>query len=374
MKARASALLATVVLALAGCGDGDGSAGDATTRPQTDGASTSGEPQRPRQDPRVEVVATNLEIPWDMAFLPDGSALITERPGRVRLLSADGELRSEPVGEIDVSAQGEGGLLGVALDPSFADNRFVYLYYTTAQGMRVARHRFAGGRLSEDRVILGDIAAGPIHDSGRIAFGPDDRLYVLTGDAGQQDLPQDPDSRNGKILRMTPAQYRGDGGEPETVSLGHRNPQGLDWEPGTDRLIATEHGPTGNDEINVIEQGSNYGWPEVQGADHGRFAAPLNIYEDSIAPSGATFVKREGSAWSGDYLVAALVGEQLRRLTFDGDRVTRDEALFEGRFGRLRAAVEGPDGGIYLLTSNRDGRGSPTGEDDRVIRVTPPAG
>ncbi|HWC27335.1 MAG TPA: PQQ-dependent sugar dehydrogenase [Solirubrobacteraceae bacterium] len=358
-------MIAAVLLGvLAGCGDGGGTDDRREAPTQTSGAPDGG--------PRVQTVATNLEVPWDMTFLPGGEALGHERPGRVRLLGADGELREEPVAEIDVATQGEGGLLGVALDPRFEDNRFVYLYYTTADGMRVARHRYADGRLSLDRIILGEIAAGAIHDSGRIAFGPDSRLYVLTGDAGRPRLAQDPGSRNGKVLRMTPEQYRGVGGAAEIVSLGHRNPQGLDWEPGSGRLIATEHGPTGDDEINEIREGSNYGWPEVTGAEHGRFTAPLVVYEQTIAPSGATFVEREGSDWTGDYLVAALRGEQLRRLTFDGDRVTRNEALFEGRFGRLRTVVEGPDGAIYLLTSNRDGRGSPIEEDDRIIRVVPP--
>lgn len=348
---RAIALSAVLV---AGCGL-DRAANDA---PRSGGAT-------------VRTVATGLEVPWEIAFLPDGAALVTERPGRVRLLSAEGELRAEPVGRVDVAADGEGGLLGLALDPAFETNRFVYLYYTTAEGMRLARHRFSGGRLAEDAVILQDIQAGSIHDSGRIAFGPDRRLYVLTGDAGEEDLAQDEGSRNGKVLRLTPEQYRGDGGDPETVSLGHRNPQGLDWEPGTGRLVATEHGPSGYDEINVVRAGENYGWPEVTGEDHGDFAAPLAVYDETIAPSGSTFAEQPGSGWTGDYFVAALAGEQLRRLTIEGDRVTRNEPLFAGRFGRLRAVVEGPDGDLYLLTSNRDGRGDPTEDDDRICASRP---
>ena len=353
-------MVALAVVLAAGCG-GDGAQEPAsTTQGREDGGAI------------VRTVASGLEVPWEIAFLPDGSALVTERPGRVRLLDTDGALREEPVARVDVSAEGEGGLLGLALDPAFEENRFVYLYYTTAEGMRLARHEFQGGRLTEDAVILGGIAAGPIHDSGRIAFGPDDRLYVLTGDAGQEALAQDEDSRNGKVLRLTPEQYRGAGGQPEMVSSGHRNPQGLDWEPGTGRLVATEHRPPGDDEINAIREGENYGWPEVTGEDHGDFTAPLAVYAKTIAPSGSTFVERRGSAWTGDYLVAALAGEQLRRVTFDGDRVTSDEPLFEGRFGRIRAVVEGPDGALYLLTSNRDGRGDPVAADDRILRVSPP--
>ena len=368
------ALLAAL-LALPACGGDDENDSGAVTTATAPPSTTEGGERLARTDgdPRVETVATGLEVPWDIAFLPDGRALVTERPGRVRLLDAGGELRGEPVARIDVAAQGEGGLLGLALDPQFEDNRFVYLYLTAADGMRLARYRFEDGRLSEDAVILGEIQAGPIHDSGRIAFGPDERLYIATGDAGRPQLAQDPDSRNGKFLRMTPEQYRGDGGEAEIFSLGHRNPQGLDWEPGSGRLVATEHGPTGDDEINAIREGRNYGWPRVTGTDHGDFAAPLVVYRETIAPSGATFVTQPGSAWTGDLLVAALRGEQLRRVALEGDG-DRGEALFEGRFGRLRTVVEAPDGSLYVLTSNRDGRGDPVAEDDRILRIVPPRG
>lgn len=321
---------------------------------------------------RVSTVATGLNIPWDIAFLPNGSALVTERPGRVRLLSSKRKLRSRSLARIRVSAQGEGGLLGVAIDPRFARNDFVYFYLTTSSGMRVDRYRLRGTRLRRSRTILNGIQAGPIHDSGRIHFGPDKRLYVSTGDAGQPGLAQDPDSLNGKFLRLDPREYRGDGGTPEIYSRGHRNPQGFDWQPRTRRLISTEHGPDGDDEINLIRRGGNYGWPIVRGRDHGRFRAPLALYTPSVAPSGATFVSLPGSSWTGDYLFAALRGTQLRRLSFDGARVTSNRALYEGRFGRLRTVVEAPDGSLFVLTNNRDGRGSPRRGDDRILRIVPP--
>jgi glucose/arabinose dehydrogenase len=328
---------------------------------------------------RVETVATGLEVPWEIAFLPDRSALVTERPGRVRLLEADGELREEPVATVDVSALGEGGLMGLALDPEFEDSALVYLYFTTAGGLRLERWRYAGGALAREATLVSDIAAGPVHDSGRIAFGPDDRLYVATGEAGDGELAQDDGSLNGKYLRLTREQYRGDGEvRPEIVSKGHRNPQGFDWQPGTERLISTEHGPSGGDgpqgydEVNEIREGRNYGWPEAFGDDHDGFEAPLRVYEEAIAPSGATFVERAGSRWTGDYVFATLRGEALYRLRFDGDRIADEEVLLEGDYGRLRTVVEGPDGALYVLTSNQDGRGSPAGEDDRVLRVSPP--
>jgi glucose/arabinose dehydrogenase len=332
---------------------------------------------------RVETVATGLVIPWEIAFMPDGRALVTERPGRVRLLGRHGRLRRAPVAYVPVSARGEGGLLGLALDPRFATNHLVYLYFTTAAGMRLERWRWRQSRLVRRAALLDGIEAGHVHDSGRIAFGPDRRLYVSTGDAGRGELAQDPQSLNGKLLALGPAQYRrGAEVRPEIVASGLRNSQGFDWQPGSGRLIATEHGPTGFDgpqgfdEVNEIAAGHNYGWPVVFGGQtgDGRFDAPLRVYSEAIAPSGATFVTRRGSRWSGDYLLAALRGRQLRRLTFDGGVVVAEHALFTGRFGRLRTVVEGPRGDLYLLTSNRDGRGEPTRADDRIIRVVPPRG
>ena len=341
-------VLLIVLAVLAGCG---GSGDDATSG--------------------VETVAEGLEVPWEIAFLPDGRALVTERPGRIRILAADRTLRPDPVAEIDVSEQGEGGLLGLALDPGFADNGLLYLYFTTPSAMKLERWRFAGDRMTREADLVdGTIQAGTVHDSGRIAFGPDGDLYVATGEAGQPELAQDPQSLNGKFLRLTPEQYHGGPSRPEIVSLGHRNPQGFDWMPGTGRLIATEHGPSGGDgpqgfdEINDIRPGRNYGWPEVYGSDHGDFTAPLKVYDEAIAPSGATFSR-------GDFYFATLRGEALHRLSFKDGRIAGDETLLDGDYGRLRTVVEGPDGALYVLTSNRDGRGSPDGSDDRILRISP---
>jgi glucose/arabinose dehydrogenase len=333
---------------------------------------------RPAARPTVRTVASGLEIPWEIAFLPNRSALVTERPGRVRLLRRDGTLRRERVARVPVSALGEGGLLGLAVDPRFRRNRFVYLYYTTGAGMRLERWRYANGRLVRERSLVDGIAAGRVHDSGRIAFGPDRRLYVATGDAGEGALAQDPSSLNGKFLALSPGQYRGAGGLPAIISRGHRNPQGFDWQPHTGRLLATEHGPTegldgpgGYDEVNRIVQGGNYGWPLAYGFDQSGFNEPLRVYRRPLAPSGATFVTRR-SAWTGDFVFATLRGEQLRRLELRGGEITADEPLLRNRFGRLRTVVEGPDGDLYVLTSNRDGRGVPAARDDRILRVTPP--
>jgi glucose/arabinose dehydrogenase len=373
----ARTLCLLLLMGAVGCGGDDSKDGGppTTTAPAEQAQQGSEEARlvRSKGGPRIETLATGLDVPWEIAFLPDRRALITERPGRVRLLSRNGRLLASPVAEVPVSALGEGGLLGLAIDPDFEQNQFVYVYITTSSGNEVARFRLRGERLLREATIVDGIQAAAIHDGGRIHFGPDKRLYISTGDAGDPSQAQDASALNGKFLRLDREQYREGGGEPDTFSFGHRNPQGFDWQPGSGRLISTEHGPEGNDEVNFVREGRDYGWPQVQGADHADFAAPLAVYERTIAPSGATFVSLPESQWSGDYLIAALAGEQIRRLSFDGARVTRDEPLFEGEFGRVRTVVEGPDGALYALTSNRDGRGSPREGDDRVLRIVPPA-
>ncbi|MDX6408341.1 MAG: hypothetical protein QOE13_1412 [Gaiellaceae bacterium] len=327
---------------------------------------------------RVRTVATGLAVPWDIAFLPGGSAFVTERPGRVRLLTAHG-LRSAPVARIEVDQEGEGGLLGIALDPHFGANRLAYLFFTAREGMKLERWRWNGKQLVREASLVDGIAAGPVHDSGRISFGPDRRLYVATGDAGNPALAQDPSSLNGKFLALTQAQYRGKNAvRPQIVASGLRNPQGFDWQPGTGVLIANDHGPTGfdgphgYDEVNRIVQGGNYGWPDVIGSatGAGRFVAPVRVYQDAIAPSGAAFASHRGSVWAGDYVLAALKGEQLRLLQLRGGAVVSEETALTGRFGRLRTVREAPDGSFYVLTSNRDGRGTRRPGDDRILRLT----
>ena len=247
--------------------------------------------------------------------------------------------------------------------------------------MRLERWRLGGGRLERDAVLVDDVETGDVHDSGRIRFGPDGGLYLATGDAGDPDLSQDPASLNGKMLRLTPEQYRGAGPvRPTVVASGLRNPQGLDWQPGTGQLYATDHGPSGfdgpegYDEVNAITEGADYGWPTAMSDDDGdgRFAVPVRIWREAIAPSGAAFVTRAGSPWQGRLVVAGLRGEQLRLLELEDGRVVGDQPLLTGRYGRLRSVTEGPDGALYVLTSNRDGRGSPVRTDDRILRVRLP--
>jgi len=337
----------------------------------------------------VEVVASGLRIPWALAFAPDGRLFFTERPGRLRVIEA-GQLRPQPVAELPVAAAGEGGLLGLALDPDFGANGYLYVMYTYRQGQalrnRISRLTLKGPQAGDEMVLLDGILGAANHDGGRLKIGPDGKLYATCGDAQQRDLAQARDSLNGKILRLNrdgtiPADNPFPGSP--VYSFGHRNPEGLAWQSGTGRLYATEHGPSGEmglcclDELNLIVPGGNYGWPVVTDAPGDpRFLDPvLHSGADTWAPSGAAFYEGEAfPAWRGDLFFGALRGEHLHRLRLggaDGRTVLQEERLFVGQFGRLRDVVLGPDGALYLTTSNQDGRGRPAANDDRILRVAP---
>jgi glucose/arabinose dehydrogenase len=366
MRISLTVLCAAVILAACGSDSSSGSSPQPTETSPATGREADGGASPARL--RTGTVVKSLDVPWDMVFLPGRSALVIERGGRVLRLDKNLEVARLPAGHVKVNATGEAGLLGLTIDPSFRKNRFVYLFRTTATENQVLRYRYGRGRLSGGRVVVRGIAAGPVHDGGRLRFGPDGALYVTTGEAGQSQLAQDPDSLNGKILRVRDP--RGGIVRPEIVSLGHRNVQGIDWQPGSDRLYVTEFGPDAHDELNQIVEGRNYGWPQFEGKE-GPTPAVVD-WVDIVAPSGATFIRKSGSRWTGNLLVACLRGEQLRRIVFDGERVVRDTPMYEGRYGRLRTVVEGPDGAIYLLTNNTDGRGSPRAGDDRIVRIVPP--
>lgn len=331
----------------------------------------------------VEVVLTNLEIPWSLVFAPDGRLFFTERPGRVRVYE-NGSLRPEPALVLDdVAATGEAGALGMTLHPRFAENRLVYLAYTARRaggGMinRLVRYREVNNTLAERVVLLDDMPGASIHDGARVKFGPDGKLYLTMGDAAVANNAQDLSSRSGKIFRLNDdGSTPGDNPLPSIVySYGHRNPQGIDWHPRSGDLWESEHGATGNDEINRIEPGGNHGWPVIEGgATRAGMVSPVIFFTPAIAPSGAAFYT--GSLIPGfrdNLFVAALRGQQLRRVRLDPAdprRVLDHEALLQGRYGRLRDVVTGPDGFLYFSTSNRDGRGSADPADDRILRIVP---
>jgi glucose/arabinose dehydrogenase len=322
---------------------------------------------------RVEVVATRLDVPWALAFGPDGGLFVTERPGRVRVVR-DGRLAADPIATLPVAAVGEGGLMGLALGPRFTDTRHLFVCYTVERwgrlANRVTRLTLRASGAGEDRVLLEDMPGASIHNGCRLKFGPDGTLYVTMGDAAEPRLGQRRDTPAGKILRIN-----ADGSVPADnplpgspiYSLGHRNPQGLAWDA-AGRLWSAEHGPSAHDEINQIQPGRNYGWPEVVGAGGDtRYVDPvLESAGETWAPSGIAFL-------ANDLYVAGLRGRRLLRVTVgaDGRTVARVTALLQGTHGRLRDVVVGPDGALYVATSNRDGRGSPAADDDRILRVIP---
>ncbi len=322
------------------------------------------------EGPDREIVAENLTIPWELVFLPEGGMLVTERIGNLLYIAADGSLESISIEQTE--HVGEGGLLGMALHPAFEENRYLYLYLTTRiqDGLvnRVERHIFADGTLTKDTVIIDDIPGARNHDGGRISFGPDGMLYIATGDASVPSLSQDRDSLAGKILRV-----HDDGTIPidnpfgtPVYSYGHRNPQGLAWDS-AGNLWATEHGPIAQDELNHIEPGNNYGWPEIEGDQSAPGMESSAVHSgtaETWAPSGAVY-------FDGSIFFTGLRGVSLYEAVLLNTEVGEVRRHLEGEFGRLRTVVIGPDGYFYLLTNNRDGRGSPGPADDRIIRINP---
>jgi glucose/arabinose dehydrogenase len=324
-----------------------------------------------RGAPRVETVLRHLEVPWALAFAPGGRLFFTERPGRLRVVT-DGKLAAEPVARLPVSAVGEGGLMGLALDPDFGRTQHLYVCYTAAKRggsvNRISRLTLSEGRAADERVLLDDMPASGIHDGCRLKFGPDRKLYATMGDAGESSRAQQRDSLSGKILRINAdGAVPGDNpfrGSP-VWSFGHRNPQGLAWDT-AGRMWESEHGSTAHDEINLIQPGRNYGWPEVRGREtRDGFVSPmLESSDDTWAPSGIAILHQT-------LYVAGLRGQRLLKIAIAGGKVGDATTLLKGEYGRLRDVVVGPDGALWVATSNRDGRGSPHADDDRMLKVVP---
>lgn len=327
----------------------------------------------------ISEFATDLEVPWDMAFTPDGSLFITERPGKLKLRLPDGTIKT--IAQLpQVSSVGESGLTGIALHPNFAQNGFLYMYYTYRdQGVilnRVSRFIYKEDALTQETYIVNNLKGGSIHNGGRLRFGPDGKLWVLTGDAGRPNLAQDASALEGKVLRMNE-----DGSAPDdnptkgslVYSLGHRNPQGLDWHPLTEELLVSSHGETAHDEINLITPNGNYGWPvEKKCREQSPYIAPLLCSgDDTWAPSGIAFWGTDIWRLRYSLFFAGLRSGKLHRIAITDSKVAEQETIIDGTYGRLRGLVKGPDGALYVSTSNRDGRGKPNPTDDRILRVVP---
>ena len=343
-------LFLTLALAITLCaGCGSSSAPTSSQSPAT-GASTPGAtPALGKARLQVSVVAHNLDTVWALAWDSSGKLWYTERPGRLTRLG------DAPRTIAGVEERGEAGLMGLESD---RQNR-IYLMYTASDGNRIVRLNADGSQT----VLVKGIRAASIHDGGRLRFGPDGMLYATTGDAGDGDLAR-PNSGtlNGRILRIDP-----NTGRYSVFSTGHRNPQGLCFAP-DGRLFSTEHGPDRGDEINIITQGSDGGWPDTTGNG-------IHNYTPTIAPAGCTFYTGDLiPQWKGSLLFVTLKDNSLRRLTFNSDgKVAGEEVLYKGEFGRLRDVRVGPDGAVYLATSNRDGRGNPGPDDDRILKLAPAA-
>ncbi len=354
-----------------------------------------GDPSEPGTAPpglSVTTLASDFDTIWDLAWAPDNTIWVTERGGRIsRVDPVSGA--SIRMGNVAVTESGEGGLMGLAFHPDFASGQpWVYVAHTySASGgirNRVVRMRVSGTSLGAPEVLIDNLPGSSIHNGARLAIGPDRLLYVTMGDASNTGLPQDKTALGGKVLRLTltGAPAPGNPFGNAVFSYGHRNPQGLVFLP-NGALYATEHGSGDNDEVNRLDAGRNYGWPDVRGACDGdagpneipfcqanNVVPPLATWTPTIAPSGLDYYGGTLIApWTGSLLFTTLKGSALHRLVLSGDgrSISARETLFEGTYGRLRDVLVAPDGSVYLGTSNRDGRGSPHSGDDRILRIRP---
>jgi glucose/arabinose dehydrogenase len=307
---------------------------------------------------------SGLATPWSIVFLPGGDALVSERDKARILRITPGGHKRVVMKVPGVAPGGEGGLLGLAVSPHYRRDRLVYAYFTSATDNRIVRFRLGG----KPHAVLTGLRKGFIHNGGRIAFGPDGKLYAGVGETGNGSYAQDRASQNGKILRMNP-----NGSVPRdnpfsgsrVWTYGHRNVQGLTWDR-SGRLWESELGQDTFDEVNLIRKGHNYGWPVVEGrgsTQGGRFTNPKVTWHTAEAsPSGAAIA-------GGTLYIGALRGERLLRVKLTGTHARKLSPLLVGRYGRIRAVVRAPDGSIWVSTSNRDGRGSPRAGDDRILRL-----
>ncbi|MGM0350607.1 PQQ-dependent sugar dehydrogenase [Streptomyces sp. Adlamb9] len=379
-RAVPTVLAAAALLLSAGCSSGSSGVGFPGELPRT--APPSSAPAAPATESAapakgsvrvLRTVAEGLKSPWGLAVLPGGDLLVSSRDdGTITRIDPDTGRKTELGTVSGVSPAGEGGLLGIALPPHYASDHMIYAYFTSASDNRIVRMLYddkkpAGEQLGAPDTLFKGIPKGPIHNGGRIAFGPDGMLYAGTGESGRRGLAQDRDSLGGKILRLTPDGEPAPGDpfpDSPVYSLGHRNVQGLAWDD-RQRLFASEFGQDTWDELNAIKPGGNYGWPDAEGksADP-RFQNPIaEWHTDDASPSGIAYV--HGVIW-----MAALKGERLWRIPLHGTRAAAaPQSFLTGTYGRLRTVAPAGDGKLWLITNNTDGRGHPKKGDDRVLEL-----
>ena len=339
---------------------------------------------------KVETFVENLEVPWSIVFTDSNRVLVTERPGRIRVI-LNGKLLEQPLKTFpEVESSAEEGLMGLTLSPDYKTSRLAYISYAYKKAndygdynVKVVRFKDNGNSISDETIILDGIPASHLHYGCRIKFGPDGKLYVTTGDATQREIAQDIKILGGKILRINDdGTIPGDNpfANSPVWCYGNRNPQGIDWYPGTDILWETEHGPSGfdgpggGDEVNIIYKGKNYGWPVVHHKDHkDGMEDPVLEFTPAVAPSSGMFYKSGVIAeFKNNFFFGCLVGQGIMRVVIDRSdptKVISHEKIFD-EYGRIRDVTEGPDGAIYFGSSNRDGRGKVKDGDDKIYKIS----
>lgn len=321
---------------------------------------------------QTKIIAENLDVPWAIDFLPNDQIIFTQRSGAISVIDTNGDI--SPIANIDINNVGEGGLLGIAVDPDFNNNNYIYTYYTYSSSgentlNKVSRFTLENNQLINEKVLVDNIAGASNHDGGRIKFGPDGYLYITTGDAQVPSRSQDINSLSGKILRVTKDGTAAPGNPFKTriYSWGHRNPQGIAWD-NNGNLWSTEHGrsgiESGLDELNLIKAGVNYGWPTIEGNEtkSGMETAIINSgANDTWAPAGLTYL-------NGKFYFGGLRGSALYEYNPETKKLNE---YFKNELGRIREVIVGPNNLLYITTSNKDGRGDPKSGDDKIIQVNP---